>query len=209
MEISFSYTIEPKPAPIPGLDSLSGNFMYAVLFWNHAETTMKQIVQHLLGQSQISMSVAAEMGNRSIVQAIQVGAKAAEIEHLSEHLTHICDGFTRLLGYRNFYVHGIYATEPVDGKAAIRILSVKGDGTFKMFNPTVTASDLLAFHRNTHKLIGYGAAIQKALGADGDGLEAMIERYQASLEKPEWPQPLKKVPINLQELVNQPLASEC
>lgn len=207
MEISFGYTVPPRPAAMPGLDELSGRFMYAILFWNHAETTMKQIVQHLLGQSHISMGVAAEMGNRSIVQAIEVGARVPELENLSEHLLHITKGFTRLLGFRNFYVHGIYATEPVDGTAAIRILSVKGDGKFKMFNPTVTAGDLGEFQSHVHNLIGYGIAIQKELGAEGDGLEAMIERYQASLQKPEWPQPLKKVPINLQELVSQPLAS--
>tara|TARA_B100000678_G_scaffold216265_1_gene183629 strand:+ start:741 stop:1370 length:630 start_codon:yes stop_codon:yes gene_type:complete len=208
MEISFSYSIPPKPSALPGLEHLSGRFMYAILFWNHAETTLKQIVQLLLGQSQISMSVASEMGNRSIVQAIQVGSKVPELEHLAEHLRHICEGFTRLLGYRNFYVHGIYAIEQVDGLAAIRILSVKGDGSFKMFNPIVTANDIDEFQGHVHKLIGYGVAIQKALGADGDGLEAMVERYEASLEKPEWPKPLKKVPLNLQGLVNQPLSSE-
>ena len=97
--------------------------------------------------------------------------------------------------------------EASDNEPVIRILSVKGDGKFRLFNPTVSAADLQEFATETQKLIGYGAAIQKALGGEGDGLEAMIASYQSSLEKPEWPQPLQKVPANLQELVNQPLAS--
>jgi len=168
------------------------------MFWNHAESTMKQIVQLLLGQSAMSLAVAAEMGNIALTNAVQVASRMPEMDGLSEHLRHFCEGYDRLRGYRNFYVHAIYATVVQDGQTAIQALAFDGKSQIRLFNPVITAADLGQYISAVHRLIGYGAAIQRELGADGSGLESMIESYGAKLEKPEWPPRVDKVPQYLQ-----------
>ncbi|TXC73840.1 hypothetical protein FSZ31_03695 [Sphingorhabdus soli] len=204
MDISFNYRVKPPWRP----SDLAEQFMSAIIFWNQAEASLKQIVQLLLGQSYVSLAVSAEMGNRSLTQAIEAGSRLDELKEIAPHLQHLCKGFVLLLGYRNFYIHGIYATEIHNGERVARILSVDGKGKARIFNPTFESKDLRVFITHLHSLIGYSAAIQKALGADGDGLGNMIKAYQASLIKPVWPPQLKRVPTNLQAQVNRPLEAQ-
>lgn len=201
MRVSYSYTIGIPTQPrvhAPSVGILAQSFMSAVMFWNHAETTMKQIVQLLLGQSAMSLAVAAEMGNIALTNAVLVASRMPEMEDLSDHLRHFCEGYDRLRGYRNFYVHAIYATTVHEGQTAIQALAFDGKSQIRMFNPIITAGDLRNYISSVHKLIGYGSAIQLELGADGEGLEKMISSYGAQLVKPDWPPRVDKVPQYLQ-----------
>lgn len=200
MQISHSYRIGAPPSGVhlPSAPALAQSFLSAVMFWNHAEGTMKQIVQLLLGQSALSLAVTSEMGNIALMNAVKVASRAEEMEHLSEHLRHFCEGFDRLREYRNFYVHATYASTVHEGVTAIQTLAFDGKGQIRLFNPVVTTADLTKYIAAVQQLIGYGAAIQRELGADGDGLESMIRAYGARLEKPEWPPKVDKLPQYLQ-----------
>ncbi len=201
MQWSYSYRISPPTNPrvhLPSIGILAQRFLEAVIFWNHAESTIKQIVQLLLGQSAVSLGVASEMGNIALQNALKVASRQAELDHLGDHLKHFCEGFDRLREYRNFYVHTAYATTVHDGLSALQALSFDGKGQIRMFNPVVTDGDLVAYVTAVHSLIGYGAAIQKELGADGEGIDNMIRTYGAKLEKPNWPPRVNKVPQYLQ-----------
>lgn len=201
MQWSYSYRISPpndNRVHMPSVGNLTMRFMNAVMFWNHAESTLRQIVQHILGQSLMSLAVAAEMGNMHLQRAARTAAHEPEMAHVAEHLNHFCDGFDRLREYRNFYVHGVYATTVHEGFTAFQMLTIDGKNQVRMFNPIVTAIDLTAYVEAVQRLIGYGAAILKEMGADGTGLDNMIKAYSSKLEKPEWPPQLKKVPQYLQ-----------
>lgn len=187
-----------RPDPTSIAD-FSYRYVSVISFWNHAESAAKQIAQLLLGESAMSMAVTAELGNRTLTQAIEVASH--EMGEIGEHLRHFSDGFAILLGYRNFYVHGIYAIRHdgfVPGSTYGVLFTLDGKGRVRYFNRHLTITELDATIAAIHSLIGYAAAIQKELGATGDGLAALIESYKASLEKPSWPPNVEKTPLYLQ-----------
>lgn len=147
------------------------------------------------------MAITAEIGNRTLLHAIETASRESDMKQMGDHLRHFCLGYEKLLGYRNFYVHALYATRPskkVEHETEGILLSIDGKGKLRAFNQPVTAADFALFTKNTQKLIAYGVAIQKELGATGDGLEAMISNYSATLEKPEWPSRIEKTAHYLQ-----------
>ena len=185
--------------PLAHVSGLSFRFMSAIIFWNHAEATAKQIAQLLLGESAMSMAVTAELGNRTLMQAIEVASH--EMEELGPHLRHFSKGYLTLLGYRNFYVHAIYSTRPSEHDPANSeavLFTLDGRGRLRFFNRALTETELDKAISAIHQLLGYGVAIQKELGATGDGLEGLIHAYQATLEMPQWPPDVEKTPLYLE-----------
>lgn len=185
-----------KPLDVAGL---SFRYMSALIFWNHAESAAKQIAQLLLGESAMSMAVTAELGNQTLIQAIEVASH--EMPEIGPHLRHFSRGYRTILGYRNFYVHAAYATRPSESdpaKAELMLFSLNGKGRVRYFNRALSDAELDGMITATQQLIGYGAAIQKELGATGDGLSSLLETYTASLEMPQWPPEVEKTPLYLQ-----------
>lgn len=186
-----------SPIDQASLASFTLKFSSCVTFWNHAESTARQIAQLLLGESAISMAVTAELGNRTLGQVIEVASH--EMGEIGVHLRHFTSGYGKLLGYRNFYVHSLYAIRSNAELNAEGILyCLDGKGRVRYFNRTLSDDELEATVTSIHALIGYGAAIQQALGADGDGLVSLVKVYGASLEKPNWPPDVEKTPLYLQ-----------
>ena len=147
------------------------------------------------------MAITAEIGNRTLLHAIETASREGDMDEMGDHLRHFCTGYEKLLGYRNFYVHALFATRPsktTENEMEGMLLSIDGKGKLRAFNQPVTAANFALFTKHTQKLIGYGVAIQKQLGATGDGLEAMINNYSASLEKPQWPSQIEKTAHYLQ-----------
>lgn len=189
----------PNPDRLANVSGLAYRFTSAIIFWNHAEATAKHIAQLLLGESAMSMAVTAELGNRTLMQAIEVASH--EMGEIGRHLRHFSKGYSTLLGYRNFYVHAIYSTRLVEHdptRFEAVLFSLDGKGRVRYFNRTLTEAELDAAVAAIHQLLGYGAAIQKELGATGDGIEALLKSYQASLEMPQWPPDVEKTPLYLQ-----------
>lgn len=186
----------------PDLSSVAGfsyRFVSLLAFWNHAEMTAKQIAQLLLGEGSMSMAITAEVGNRTLMEAIEVASH--EMGKIGEHLRHFSKGYSSMLGYRNFYVHAYFGTRPnpIDPAVSEGILfSQDGKGRVRYFNRALTEADLDAATAGIHALLAYGTAIQKELGATGDGLDGLLQSYRASLEKPDWPPPVEKTPLYLQ-----------
>lgn len=188
----------PQPSDINGL---AGRFMWFIIFWNHAEMAAKQIAMLLLGESTIGMAVTAELGNRTLMDALQAASHDLALEDMGAigpHLRHFAKGYSTLLGHRNFYVHGIYATRPHEVNADAILYTFDGKGRVRIFNRHLTQEDLDIAIAGIHSLIGYGAAIQRELGATGEGLERLLATYQASLEMPDWPLPVEKTALYLQ-----------
>jgi hypothetical protein len=147
----------------------------------------------------MSFALTAEVGNRTLMQAIQVASH--DKGDFGAHLRHFSNGFETMLGYRNFYVHALYGTEHnglVPGDFHGILFTQDGKGRARYFNRKLTSQELETAISAIHKLIGYGSAIQKELGATGDGLENLVRAYGASLEKPDWPQCVTKTALYLQ-----------
>lgn len=185
-----------------GISQVAGfhyRFTSSIIFWNHAESVAKQIAQLLLGESAMSMAVTTELGNRTLMQAIEVASH--EMGDIGQHLRHFSKGFTTLLGYRNFYVHSLYAVRRnglVPGSTEGILFSLDGKGRVRYYSRHLLEAELEAYIKSVQDLLNYGAAIQKELGATGDGLEALLKAYEASLEMPDWPQSVEKTPLYLQ-----------
>ena len=147
----------------------------------------------------MSMAVTAEVGNRTLMEAIEVASRG--MEATGEHLRHFSKGYTTMLGYRNFYVHGYYGTQPNpnDPNFCEGILfTLDGKGRVRFFNRPLTEADLDLANAGIHSLLAYGTAILRELGATGDGIESLVQVYGASLEKPDWQPQVEKTPLYLQ-----------
>lgn len=186
----------------PDLSTVAGfsyRFVSLLAFWNHTESVAKQIAQLLLGESAMSLAITAEVGNRTLMEAIEVASH--EMGDLGNHLRHFSKGYSTMLGYRNFYVHAYYGTMPSPANPEVVagiLFSQDGKGRVRYFNQPLTEDDLDLANAGIHSLISYGAAIQKELGADGDGLHGLMQVYGSSLEKPNWPPQIEKTPLYLQ-----------
>lgn len=184
---------------LEGVGRFSYRFASLIMAWNHAEDTAKQIAQQLLGESSMTMALTAEVGNRTLMHAIEVASH--EMDEIGSHLRHFSSGFTRLLGYRNFYVHALKTIQHnglVPGQFEGLLFSYDGKGRARFFNRGLTQVELQVATEAMHTLTGYGAAIQKELGVNTPELLHLLETYEGSLEKPNWPQPVEKTPLYLQ-----------
>jgi len=190
--------------PPPHLSILASRFMSFIIFWNHAESCAKQIAQLLLGENSMTWAITAEIGNRSLVHALQVASydlDQTDPDGIGQHLRHFGAGYETLLGYRNFYVHSIFGTRPdpsAEGHFEAILFSNDGKGRARFFNQALTVATLEQVISHISALMRYGTAIQKELGATGDGIDGLAASYQASLEKPTWPPQVEKTPLYLQ-----------
>ncbi|MCL9998699.1 MAG: hypothetical protein NBV68_04920 [Erythrobacter sp.] len=182
-----------------GVWNFAHRYTSLITFWNHAEMCGRQIAQLLLGESTMSVALTSELGNRTLMDAIEVASH--ELDVLGEHLLHFSKGFRVILGYRNFYVHSLVATEHnglVPGDWQGVLFSLDGKGRARFFNRKLTSQELEVVISEIHKLIAYGAAIQKALGASGDGIDRLVQIYGSSLDMPIWPRCVEKTALYLQ-----------
>jgi hypothetical protein len=148
----------------------------------------------MLGESETAMALAVEMQNRSLSNALRAGAKDPRHTHVRTEIDHLIDGYDTLLEYRNHHSHSLLAVG-YDGGI---LLSVSAKGRLKIARETSTMADMEKLKNHVSELIGFAAAIEKELGAEGDGLQSLIEAYESSLQKPTWPARLTKSPVFLQ-----------
>ena len=81
--------------------------------------------------------------------------------------------------------------------ATLFVCALARRGRARYFSQTLSQPDLDSITKAIHALIGYGAAIQKELGVEGDGIEGLLTTYSGSLEKPHWPPQVEKTPLYL------------
>lgn len=150
----------------------------------------------MLGESQTAMAVAVEMQNRSLQEALRAGAKDERHQSVRTHIEHFVEGYSRLLEYRNYYVHTLLMVGPDGG----RLLSLSAKGKLRYDEGTLSMADIEMVKNQMLSMIAYVSALEREMGATGDGLTALIEAYGASLQKPQWPERLKRNSVFLQEL---------
>lgn len=169
-------------------------FTLFISFWNQAEATARRILQLLLGESETAMGLAVEMQNRSLINALRCAARDPQFIHIRDHLEYLIKGYELLLEHRNYHAHSLLGVS-ADGGI---LLSVSAKGRLKVDRATFAAQEMEALRDSVSAWIGYAALLEKDLGADGDGLTALIEAYSGNSDRPTWPQKLAKAAVFLQ-----------
>lgn len=187
--------IGTSKAEMTAIMQFSTQFTLFLSLWNQVETSARRILQLMLGESITAMGVAAEIQNRSLEQALRTGARDPNFSNVRDHIEHFVEGYKRLLAYRNYYVHALFAVMPDGG----RMLSLSAKGKLKFEKALLTMADVEKNKNYLLAMIDYVTALEKEMGGEGTGLDALIEAYGASLNKPQWPPILTKNPILLQK----------
>lgn len=124
-----------------------------------------------------------------------------KFKNIREHVEHLVAGYGILLDYRNLYAHSLVGVlaSTTERKAHGILIALRAKGRLKTERSAVSIAEMKEMHEHVSKLIGYATAIEQELGAQGDGLESLLKAYEASLEKPTWPDKPKTLPQYLQE----------
>jgi hypothetical protein len=180
-------------------------FMRAVIAWNNAENTARKILLEFGGRG-IGLRIAAEhLGSRAMKEALltlcdalhdpELAPSATE---LGSHVAHFVEGMDTLRAYRNFYVHSLrFTSKSPDDPTTFRgfLHSVEARGRLAFVEQHLTTGELEKFMFNTMVLEGYGKAISRAM-PNSTSLADLLPGNEppplSSLEKPLWPEKLKK-----------------
>ena len=190
------------------LSEFATEFTWALLFWNSAERTLRQIVAELIGSSTAaSIAVAMDMGTRGLANALESAIRELKDEdELRGHLTHLSTGFQSLIGHRNHYVHGLSGVslsnhKPKNSIAQLdgMIVTIKGDGRLRSIVRQISLNDIVEFKNNCLNLSQYARAVMDELVEEGWELECLLDIEPPSLQKPIWPKSLQNIPSYLQE----------
>lgn len=202
------------------LSRFAVTFMRAVIAWNNAESTARRILIAFGGRG-IGLTVAAEhLGSVGLRDALNTlcdllsGKEAPHTNEVAGHVAHFVEGFDVLRAYRNFYVHSLKFTgkAPDDPKTFRGFLhSVEAKGRFAFVEQDLSTEDLEDFMKHTLALQRYGSEISSAIPGGTNALNALAAyanlKPLSSIEKPTWPERLKKHRSYLGESSPQPESS--
>lgn len=169
-------------------------FTWSIIFWNLAETNARWLLAGILGGKAPVHALVADLGSRSLADALRSAARGLEDETMRLHIEHFCKGYNALGEHRNLYVHGLASlgmgepdannVKPMHGY----IMTTKGRGRWKTIDLELPTTEISKFKDYCQKLLNYGKAITNHLGL-ADALEGMLGMPEPSLEMPEWPAP--------------------
>lgn len=173
----------------------------AIVAWNNAEESSRVILSSLSSRGSVGATIAIyQLGNASLVDAIRTVCRFFRsfddelATQQSDHVEHFAEGLDRMRSYRNFYVHqtrGIGCDENGDYRALLFGLDVKGGYSFVRHN--LTMADLEAFTGHCVALQDYGEAIAQSIAPNALTAQVTPAPTQiASLQKPLWPERLKR-----------------
>lgn len=185
-------------------------YVRAICAWNNAEHSARDILTSL-SEGGVGATIAIhQLGNVSLVDALKTVAKFIRSignplgDLQADHVEHFVEGLDRLRVYRNFYVHDIRGVgrEPGSGKIIAQIYGVDVKGGYSLISETLRMAELSKFTRHCFDLETYGSAIA------GNVTRSALKQYVtpkpeplASLQKPQWPDRLKK---SRESLIKQP-----
>jgi hypothetical protein len=190
------------------LSEFALEFTWALMFWNTAELTLKQLVAELIGNSSApAIAVSMDLGNRGTLHALETVQRELVDDEIATHLAHLATGFSILLGYRNLYAHSLIGVGMGDTGAGTTIVKVhgflmriKGEGRLRVVSTPLTTEEVSAFKAYCLSLSNYARAIMEELDVSGEwDLSGMLGMPPPSLEKPTWPKTLQNSPSYLQE----------
>jgi len=188
------------------LSEFGTQFTWALIFWNTAERTVRQIVAELIGGSTAeSIAVAMDMGNRSVTAALEAATRQLKDDDIHSHLLHLISGIKILLNHRNYYIHGLSGINWIDDdtKNSIAqlhgfVIVLKGDGRLKSVTQEVSIAEITEFKNNCLNLSQYSRAIMNEMVEDDWELEGLLGLDPPTLHKPTWPSPRQNSPQYLQ-----------
>ncbi len=187
----------------------------AIMAWNNAENAAKDILNALSAGSVGATIAIHELGNVSLVGAINTVTdflRSLQNELATEradHVSHFATGLDVLRAYRNYYVHtmrGLGKSSRADAESdknpyvgLLYGLDVKGG--YRYTHDDLDMQKLSKFTKHCMDLEQYGAAISRHLAHHSQNalakLAAQTPPPLSSLQKPLWPEKLKKTRHNL------------
>lgn len=193
-------------------------FMRAVIAWNNAETTARDILVSFGGNS-IGLRIASEhLGARSMKEALLtlcdtlVPLGFERSTEVAPHIAHFVEGMDTLRAYRNFYVHSLTFTGRMmsDRDTYLGFLKAsEAKGRMAWVSEQLTTGDLEEFMVHTLTLQSYGEQLSRCIPIKLNALagEPPFEP-QPLPEKPTWPKKLMKPRRYLPKPPPQPEPSE-
>ncbi len=185
----------------------SALFTRSIIAWNEAGDSARSMLEGLSQASLGSIIAIRQLGNASLKDALLVLCKflrSLENDLATEqasHIEHFVEGFDLLRVYRNFYVHNLRAMGPNDNGEFVGLLhAIEVKQQYSWVQQDLTMVDLREFTQQVDALRNYGDVIAKhvkptnALLGVAQGLTPL-----SSLQKPIWPDRLKKNRANLLE----------
>lgn len=176
-------------APLADDTNFYAQFTGFVIAWNTAELIARLMLHHVLGGTQTSRAVAADLGNIPLKEALQAAARDTRLSGLRHRIEHFIAGYERILPYRNYYVHSL--AFPITDEGA-QLLSLAGKGRLRLHSEKLPANQVNEMMNHAMDLAHWGGAILKELGSKLPSLNKYVAYYEASPQNPEWPDPLKK-----------------
>jgi len=185
-------------------------FTRAVIAWNTAEDAARNLLLSLSKGGLGAQAAITHLGNIALLDALRtvVSVHTDLVEQGSqeeaEHINHLISGLDIMRGYRNFYVHSIKgigkkpqggAKVETDDHDFVGLMhATEAKGRLAYINQYVTTAELVDFMRRVGQLSTYGNALQNVF-ANRNGLAGALSpppQLLSSLEKPIWPEKLKK-----------------
>ncbi|MBE5073968.1 hypothetical protein IM511_06590 [Erythrobacteraceae bacterium E2-1 Yellow Sea] len=175
------------------LTEFGREFTWAIMFWNLTEEHTRWMLSGILGGHTAMHALVADLGSRSLAEALRSAARGMEDHPIRPHVEHFCAGYQRLGEYRNLYVHGLRAFDvgapdenmvrPLSG----RIMVTKGRGRLRTTNDPLPTEKIVEFKDQVRSLHEYGRAISERLGFDDGEVREFLGMPSPSLEMPQWP----------------------
>lgn len=173
-------------------------FTWSIVFWNLAENHARWLLSGILGGHEAVLALVADLGSRTLNEALLSAARGLEDQEIRKHVDHFCKGFGRLGEHRNLYIHGLMSMDggqpnsrnerPLHG----RIMKISGKGRLRSIDMDLPTSEIIKFKKDCLSLLSYGKAISNELGLGDDTFEKILNMPRPSLDMPTWPESPKK-----------------
>ena len=179
--------------PESEFDALALALGHVVLSWNWAERAIVDLLLAIARDSAHSINIRAdiliaEMGSRQVSEALRSMAYDVLDGEPADRVRHAAGFHDRLLAYRNYYVHGIFAFFPADDAVPqisgfIDARSAKGKLVWH--NDSITLDQLTAFKNQALQLANFASQILFSLYFPAEPPTSLPD-------KPALPAPLAK-----------------
>jgi|GEM_PF-4404984 len=112
--------------------------------WNRAERVLHLILNELIGGTAETFIVIVEMGNRSVVNALLSYAADKMNEVEKRAINHLMEYFNRILGHRNYLVHGLHllAYDNKTNQAVGEVYAVSSKSRLILHHEVISKTDL-------------------------------------------------------------------
>lgn len=197
-----------EPQADKGLSDFCITYTLAVVAWNNSEESARDILTSL-SEGGIGSTIAIyQLGNASLVDAIRTVCRfLRSIDNplgnmKADHVEHFAEGLDRLRSYRNFYIHQLRGIKTQIGQSDYTgiLFGLDVKQGYSYINHELSMEQLRDFTRSCDQLQIYGQHISQAVTRNALAKFVQPEaKPLASLEKPTWPERLRRTRESLLE----------